>query len=39
MSLSYNSLLALTEDDINEIEAEYNSAAPEQADQESYIQP
>ena len=31
--------LALTEDDINEIEAEYNSAAREQAEQESYIQP
>ena len=30
--------LALTEDDINEIEAEYNSAAREQAEQESYIQ-
>ena len=27
------------EDDINEIEAEYNSAAREQAEQESYIQP
>ena len=30
--------LDLTEDDINEIEAEYNSAAREQAEQESYIQ-
>ena len=28
-----------TEEDINEIEAEYNSAAREQAEQESYIQP
>ena len=30
--------LALTEDDINEIEAEYNSAAREQAEQQKYHQ-